>query len=134
MSHEFPAPTASCHAKQNALGKLQPVISHSPVEGSPACVFHIQVLQDFMTIDEIAHKLFDEIDNFKPMPRGWFSWVVRLWPWRWSRRRAGLDLAKSLHAAAKPPGLDKASGPYARMRRTRRRGVHMLDLLDWNRC
>jgi len=43
----------------------------SPVEGSPACVFHIQVLQDFMTIDEIAHKLFDEIDHFKPMPRDW---------------------------------------------------------------
>lgn len=69
-----------CSPKQKALGKFQPVISHSPVEGSPAWVFHIQVLQDFMTIDEIAQKLFDEIDNFKPMPRGWFSWVARLWP------------------------------------------------------
>jgi hypothetical protein len=71
-----------CCAKQNALGRFQPVISHSPVEGSPACVFHIQVLQDFMTIDEIAHKLFDEIDNFKPAPRGCFLWIARLWPWR----------------------------------------------------
>ena len=71
-----------CCAKQNALGRFQPVISHSPVEGSPACVFHIQVLQDFMTIDEITHKLFDEINNFKPVPRGCFSWIARLWPWR----------------------------------------------------
>jgi hypothetical protein len=69
-------------AKQNALGKFQPIISHSPVEDSPACVFHIQVLQDFLTVDEIAHKLFDEIDDFKPVPRGRFSWVARLRPWR----------------------------------------------------
>lgn len=71
-----------CRAKQKALGKFQPVISHSPVERSPACVFHIQVLQDFMTIDEIAHKLFDEIENFNPVPRGCFSWIARLWRWR----------------------------------------------------
>ena len=63
----------NCRAQQNALGRFQPIISHSPIEGSPACVFHIQVLQDFITIDEIAHKLFDEIDNFKPVPRGCFA-------------------------------------------------------------
>jgi hypothetical protein len=68
-----------CRAKQNALGKFQPVISHSPVKGSSACVFHTQVLRDFMAIDEIAHKLFDEIDGFKRTPRSCFTWAARFW-------------------------------------------------------
>jgi hypothetical protein len=31
------------------------------------------MLQDFMTIDEISQKLFEEIDAFKAQPEGWLS-------------------------------------------------------------
>ena len=63
-----------------ALGKYRRSLQPLAYGGSPACVFHIQVLQDFLAIDEITHKLFDEIDNFKPLPR-LPSIVARLLPW-----------------------------------------------------
>jgi hypothetical protein len=73
-------------AQQDALGKYRPWMNHSPTEGSPVSVFHPQILQDFITIDEIAQKLFTEIDNFKPMPAQRSFWsrisamICRLWP------------------------------------------------------
>lgn len=75
--------------QQDALGKYRPWMNHTPTEGSPVCVFHPQILQDFMTIEEITRKLFTEIDNFKPgsKPTGWWSrlksMLARVWPGNW---------------------------------------------------
>jgi len=69
--------------RQDALGRYRPIISHSPVEGSPSCVFHKQVLQDFMTIDEITQKLLVEIDNFKPNVKP--SWINSILTRFWGR-------------------------------------------------
>jgi hypothetical protein len=75
--------------QQDALGKYRPWMNHSPTEGSPVCVFHPQILQDFVTIDEITRKLFTEIDNFKPTPKpaSWWSRLksalARLRPGNW---------------------------------------------------
>jgi hypothetical protein len=59
---------------QDAFGRYRPWMSHSPVESSPNCVFHKQVLHDFITIDEITRKVFDEFANAKPTsPNSRFS-------------------------------------------------------------
>jgi hypothetical protein len=74
---------------QDALGKYRPWMSHSPVESSPNCVFHKQIIQDFTTIDEITQKLFVELGNFKPTSQTTWSGAIvefvaslfrRVWP------------------------------------------------------
>jgi hypothetical protein len=60
-------------ADQDALGKYRPWMSHSPTESSPTCVFHKQILQDFVTLDEITDELFKEIEDFKPRSKA--SWL-----------------------------------------------------------
>jgi hypothetical protein len=69
--------------EQQALGKYRPWMSHSPTERSPTCVFHRQILQDFVTIDEIAEKLFQEIAIFEPAAqtnrfsiKAIFGWLI----------------------------------------------------------
>jgi hypothetical protein len=68
---------------QDALGRYRPLMSHSPVESSPSCVFHKQILQDFMTIDEIAQRVFAEIDKIKSQPAAEASslkaFLTRFW-------------------------------------------------------
>jgi hypothetical protein len=39
-------------------------MTHSPTEGAPVAVFHQQMVQDFLTIDECANKILEEIDMF----------------------------------------------------------------------
>jgi hypothetical protein len=51
-------------AQQLKLGVYRPWMTHSPTEGSPAAVFHQQLLQDFLTIDECASKILDELSLF----------------------------------------------------------------------
>jgi hypothetical protein len=53
-------------AQQDKLGAYRPWMTHSPTEGAPVAVFHKQMLQDFLTIDECANKLLEEIDTFTP--------------------------------------------------------------------
>jgi hypothetical protein len=43
-------------AKQEKLGAYRPWMTHSPTEGAPVAVFHQQMLQDFLTIDECVNK------------------------------------------------------------------------------
>jgi hypothetical protein len=52
-------------SQQEELGVYRPWMTHSPTEGSPAAVFHQQMIQDFLTIDECANKLLEEIDLFE---------------------------------------------------------------------
>jgi len=53
-------------AQQDKLGAYRPWMTHSPTEGAPVAVFHNQMLQDFLTVDECANKLLAEIDSFVP--------------------------------------------------------------------
>jgi hypothetical protein len=77
---------------QDALGKYRPWMSHSPVEGSSNCVFHKQTLHDFITIDDITRKVFDEIANFKP-----------------SAQNTGFSIKRALCAIAKLLGFRNAA-------------------------
>jgi hypothetical protein len=56
---------AELKAKQLALGVYRPWMTHSPAEKSPTAVFHKQLLQDFLTIDECALKILDELALFE---------------------------------------------------------------------
>jgi hypothetical protein len=56
---------------------------NTPTERSPTCVFHRQILQDFVTIDEIVEKLFQEIAIFEPAAqtnrfsiKAIFGWLI----------------------------------------------------------
>lgn len=66
-------------AQQDKLGAYRPWMTHSPTEGSPVAVFHKQMLQDFLTIDECANKLFVEIDAFVPAKTNSFFGRLRAW-------------------------------------------------------
>ncbi|MEI9803497.1 MAG: hypothetical protein WDN48_02235, partial [Pseudolabrys sp.] len=55
--------------RQDKLGAYRPWMTHSPIEGAPLAVFHKQMLQDFLTIDECANKIFAEIDSYEPNKR-----------------------------------------------------------------
>jgi len=70
-------------AKQEKLGAYRPWMTHSPIEGAPVAVFHQQMLQDFLTIDELSNKLLGEIDIFVPgknisMWGGLCAWMGRI--------------------------------------------------------
>jgi hypothetical protein len=48
-------------AEQLRLGRFRPWIQHSFEEKSKPVVFHAQMLSDFSTVDEIAHKMLLEL-------------------------------------------------------------------------
>jgi hypothetical protein len=66
-------------AKQEKLGAYRPWMTHSPTEGAPVVVFHQQMLKDFLTINECANKLFEEIDTFVPRKRPSISVWLCAW-------------------------------------------------------
>ncbi|MQX42498.1 hypothetical protein GHK58_20335 [Sinorhizobium meliloti] len=46
---------------QKALGLWRPWMTHSATEKSPGAVFHIQLLADYMTIDEFGRAMLEEM-------------------------------------------------------------------------
>jgi hypothetical protein len=52
-------------AQQQKLGAYRPWMTHSPAEKAPAAVFHQQLLQDFLTIDECANRILEELAVFE---------------------------------------------------------------------
>lgn len=48
--------------EQDSLGRNFPIITHSFNENSPQVKFHAQCIVDFLTICEIANKVFEELD------------------------------------------------------------------------
>jgi len=52
-------------AQQQKLGAYRPWMTHSPAEKAPAAVFHQQLLQDFLAIDECANKILEELTLFE---------------------------------------------------------------------
>jgi hypothetical protein len=55
--------------EQTALGTFRPWMNHSLTEKSPTVVFHYQLLQDYVTVDEIARKMLTELDRFEELAR-----------------------------------------------------------------
>lgn len=72
--------------QQQKLGRFLPWMTHSPTEGAPSAVFHWQLLQDFVTIDDIANQLLEELDRMAKLPapvgfrsrRRWRPFVVAI--------------------------------------------------------
>ena len=50
---------------------------HSSTEKSPGVVFHEQLLQDFVTIDECANKILEELALFDQIPKVESSGIIR---------------------------------------------------------
>jgi hypothetical protein len=50
-------------AKQKSLGIWRPWMTHSVTERSPQVVFHFQLLQDYVTIDEFGRELLAELER-----------------------------------------------------------------------
>lgn len=50
--------------EQKKLGRFLPWMTHSQVEGAPTAVFHWQLLQDYVTIDEFGREMLGELDRF----------------------------------------------------------------------
>ena len=48
-------------AERNAVTAFRPWMQHSFIEQARPMVFHVQMLADFNTIDEMARKMFDEL-------------------------------------------------------------------------
>jgi hypothetical protein len=48
-------------AEQQKLGFFRPWMTHSLFQGSPQIVFHAQLLTDYVTVDEYARTMFDEL-------------------------------------------------------------------------
>ena len=48
-------------SEQFKLGRFRPWVQHSFEEGSKPVVFHVQMLADFNTVDELAHKMLNEL-------------------------------------------------------------------------
>ena len=66
-------------SQQEKLGAYRPWMTHSPTEGAPLAVFHKQILQDFLTVDECANKLLVEIDTFEPKMGASIFGRLRAW-------------------------------------------------------
>jgi hypothetical protein len=71
-------------AQQQKLGAYRPWMTHSPAENAPAAVFHQQLLQDFLTIDEIANKILEELAVFEKRPKASSANPVVDMLFRWS--------------------------------------------------
>jgi hypothetical protein len=52
-------------AEQRVLGIWRPWMTHSVTEKSPRAVFHAQLLQDYVTIDEFAREMLAEMERQK---------------------------------------------------------------------
>lgn len=50
-------------SEQQKLGFFRPWMTHSQIEKAPAVVFHQQLLQDYVTIDEFGRKMLEELDR-----------------------------------------------------------------------
>jgi hypothetical protein len=50
-------------SKQQEFGLFRPWMTHSLHERSPAVIFHPQLLQHFVTIDEFGQKMLEELDR-----------------------------------------------------------------------
>lgn len=50
-------------AEQKALGVWRPWMKHSVIEKSPQAVFHAQLLQDYVTIDEFGREMLAELER-----------------------------------------------------------------------
>jgi hypothetical protein len=48
-------------AEQMKLGRFRPWVQHSFEEGAKPVVFHPQMLADFNTVDELGHKMLEEL-------------------------------------------------------------------------
>ena len=52
--------------EQMKLGRFRPWVQHSFEEGAKPVVFHPQMLADFNTIDELGHKMLEELRRSQP--------------------------------------------------------------------
>jgi len=48
---------------QKALGVFRPWMTHSIYEDAPSIIFHFQLLQDYLTIDEFGNEMLKELDH-----------------------------------------------------------------------
>jgi hypothetical protein len=51
----------SLAAQQNKLLEFQPFITHSATETTAQFAFHVQMIADFLTVEELGEKMFSEI-------------------------------------------------------------------------
>jgi hypothetical protein len=72
-------------AQQQKLGAYRPWMTHSPAEKAPAAVFHQQLLQEFLTIDECANKIIEELALFEQRPKANSANTIVHILSRWSR-------------------------------------------------
>jgi hypothetical protein len=49
--------------EQNKLGVFRPWMTHSVYEDAPSVIFHFQLLQDYVTIDEFGRQMLKELDR-----------------------------------------------------------------------
>jgi hypothetical protein len=47
--------------EQKKLGVFRPWMTHSQFEGAPSVVFHLQLLRDYVTIDEFGYTMLEEL-------------------------------------------------------------------------
>jgi len=69
-------------SKQRGLGVYRPWMTHSSTEKSPAAVFHQQMLQDFLTVNECTLKILEEIELFEKSatePKNLHALIGRWW-------------------------------------------------------
>jgi hypothetical protein len=50
-------------SEQKKFGRFRPWMTHSQIEGAPVAVFHWQLLQDYVTIDEFGRMMLEELDR-----------------------------------------------------------------------
>jgi hypothetical protein len=55
-------------ADQEKLLTFQPLITHSVTETTAHFAFHVQMIPDFNTVEEIGYKLLDELNDCKRQP------------------------------------------------------------------
>jgi hypothetical protein len=53
-------------AEQEKLVTYQPIITHSYIETTARFAFHVQMVVDFMTVDELGEKMLDELGINRP--------------------------------------------------------------------
>ncbi len=52
-------------SEQKKLGHFRPWMTHSQFEKAPTAVFHWQLLQDYVTIDEFGREMLEELDRLE---------------------------------------------------------------------
>jgi hypothetical protein len=58
-----PAEYDRLRGEQKNLGRFRPWMTHSVSEDAPSIVFHFQLLQDYVTIDEFGCQMLKELDR-----------------------------------------------------------------------